>query len=121
MFGRKNMPKVDPSVLQKATLDDVLKALKTLRKLGPIGMMAMKKMPMMKGLPAGALDAKKLRTFEDALDSLTPEERKTGRVSKERVKEVAKANNLKDREVKGILDFFKAMKSNNGGKYGIKN
>ena len=33
----------------------------------------------------------------------------------------AKANNLKDREVKGILDFFKAMKSNSGGKYGIKN
>ncbi len=115
------MPKVDPSVLQKATLDDVLKALRTLRKLGPLGMTAMKKLPMMKGLPAGALDAKKLRAFEDALDSLTSEERKTGKVSKERIKEVAKSNKLKEREVKSILDFFKAMKTNPGGKYGIKN
>ena len=116
MFGRKNMPKVDPSVLQKATLDDVLKALKTLRKLGPMGMNMMKKLPMMKNLPAGALDAKKLKSFESALESLTDEERGTGKVSKDRIKEIAKPNGLKDRELKAIFEMFKSMKSNAGGR-----
>lgn len=105
---------MDHAAARDLSLDQLLQGLRALRKLGPMGLAVLKRLPAFKGAPKELLTKERLLTLEEALDAMTPEEREKGRVSRQRAKEIGRETGMRPEEFEAMLAMFTQMKKQGG-------
>jgi signal recognition particle subunit SRP54 len=102
-------------------LDDLLKQLRAIRKLGPLRDVVAK-LPMMGGLAEQVDDAELVKT-EAMIRSMTPDERRRPEIiDKSRATRIAKGSGRRSRDVRDLITRFEQMRdmmSALGGKGGL--
>lgn len=95
---------------QRFTLEDFLVAMRQVQKMGPIDQL-MKMVPgMSQGLPAGAVDPKKMKHIEAIILSMTPAERRRPEIlNGSRRKRIARGSGRTVAEVNRLLKRFAEM------------
>jgi signal recognition particle subunit SRP54 len=93
------------------TLDDFVKQIRTIRKMGPIGDL-MEKFPIFGEMPEGfQFDEAALGKIVAMVDSMTPSERqRPDSLNESRIKRVARGSGRKEKEVKDLLKQYNGMK-----------
>jgi len=91
-------------------LDDLLKQLRTIQKMGPLRDV-FAKLPMF-GSIADQVDEKELRRVEALIQSMTPRERaKPDIIDKSRITRIAKGSGRRSKDVKDLLGRFGQMRT----------
>jgi len=93
------------------TLDDFVKQINTIRKMGPIGDL-MEKFPLFGEMPEGfQFDEKALGRIVAMVGSMTPTERiRPDSLNESRIKRVARGSGRKEKEVRDLLKQYNGMK-----------
>jgi signal recognition particle subunit SRP54 len=93
------------------TLDDFVKQIRTIRKMGPLGDL-MEKFPIFGEMPEGfQFDEAALGKIVAMVDSMTPSERtRPDSLNESRIKRVARGSGRKEKEVKDLLKQYNGMK-----------
>lgn len=86
-----------------------------LRKLGPMGLAMLKKLPAFKGAPADLLTKERLAGLEAALTAMTPAERESAKISGARLQAVAEESGMAADQLAGMLDMLRGMRAQGGG------